>query len=140
VIHIVNHVFCLLTKTIRQLLMRQSLVDNTIPQSDFRISSMHTIHLRDPWQRQPAESGGTRWTRAFHRPTGISERENVWLVISDSTVPVWLGDQLLTASDPGQGGRYDITTLLGNFNRLAIEVLEADVKRSFEVWLEIGVV
>jgi hypothetical protein len=117
--------------------MRQSLVDNTIPKSEFRNPSMHTIHLRDPWQRQPAESGCTRWTRAFHRPTGISEQEKVWLVISDSTVQVWLGDQLLTASDPGQGGRYDITTLLENHNRLAIEVLEATDQRSFEVCLEI---
>ncbi|MEO2049197.1 MAG: hypothetical protein ABGX16_21775 [Pirellulales bacterium] len=99
---------------------------------------MHTIRLRDPWQHQPAKSGGTRWTRTFHRPTGISKQEKVWLVISDSTVPVWLGDQLLTADGIGQGGRYDITTLLANFNRLAIEVLEATDQRSFEVCLEIS--
>ena len=98
---------------------------------------MHTIRLRDPWQNQPAESGGTRWTRAFHRPTGISEQEKVWLVISDSTVPVWLGDQLLTADGIGQGGRYDITTLLVDYNRLAIEVLDPSEQRSFEASLEI---
>ena len=98
---------------------------------------MHTIRLRNPWQQQPAESGGTRWTRAFHRPTGISEREKVWLVISDSTVPVWLGDQLLTADGIGQGGRYDITTLLENFNRLAVDVQQTTDQRSFEASLEI---
>jgi hypothetical protein len=97
----------------------------------------HTIRLRDPWQCEPIASGGTRWSRAFHRPTGLTERESVWLVISGETAAVWLGDQLLTASGDEQGIRVDITSRLANHNRLTVEVPRADEKRSFEVCLEI---
>jgi len=97
----------------------------------------HTIRLRDPWQHAPIQAGGMRWTRAFHRPTGLTERETVWLVVSGETSGVRLGGQLLTASGAGPGSHYDITARLADHNRLTVEVPQADVKRPFEVCLEI---
>jgi len=99
--------------------------------------SSHTIRLRDPWQYAPVSAAGSRWTRAFHRPTGLTEREQVWLIVSDSAATVWLGDQLLTASGPGPGSRYDITARLADHNRLMVEVPRAGKKRPFEACLEI---
>src|SRR5690606_24867992 len=40
------------------------------------------IRLRDPWQCEPTPQGGLRWTRTFHRPTGLEEDDNLWLVLS----------------------------------------------------------
>jgi hypothetical protein len=41
----------------------------------------HSIRLRDPWQCEPTGEGGLRWTRIFHRPTGLEPDDDLWLVI-----------------------------------------------------------
>ncbi len=98
---------------------------------------LHIIRLRDPWQYKPFPSGGMRWSRAFHRPTGLTANETVWLVVSGPAAAVWLGEQRLTASVDGPESRFDITAWLADHNRLIIEVPRADEKRSFDVSLEI---
>ena len=60
--------------------------------------SSHTIQLRDPWRHERATGGGVRWSRVFHRPTGLTERETVWLVVSDWGVVVELNGQVLSAA------------------------------------------
>jgi hypothetical protein len=41
----------------------------------------HSFRLRDPWQCEATE-GGVRWSRVFHRPTGLEEDDELWLVVS----------------------------------------------------------
>jgi hypothetical protein len=43
----------------------------------------HIIRLREPWQRQRLHDDSLRFTRRFHRPTGLDEGSRVWLVIED---------------------------------------------------------
>jgi hypothetical protein len=42
----------------------------------------HAFRLRDPWQCEAAEDGALRWTRVFHRPTGLEPDDQLVLVIS----------------------------------------------------------
>ncbi|MCC6493856.1 MAG: hypothetical protein IT424_12660 [Pirellulales bacterium] len=42
----------------------------------------HSIRLRDPWQCEPNADGRLRWTRTFHRPTGLEADDDLWLVLS----------------------------------------------------------
>ena len=97
----------------------------------------HTIRLRDPWHHEPTVAGGRRWMRAFHRPTGISDQDQVWLVVSGPVATVWLGDQILTPVAEGEGSRFEITARLENHNRLILEVPLSTPQRPFEVCLEI---
>jgi hypothetical protein len=98
----------------------------------------HTIRLRDPWQHQRAPAGGVRWSRSFRWPTELSERETVWLVISDRSAEVELNGQILSAGHRAQAGRYDISERLSARNRLVVEVPRASEIRDFDVVLEIA--
>ena len=42
----------------------------------------HSIRLRDPWQCEPADDGGLRWSRVFHCPTGLESDDQLVLVIT----------------------------------------------------------
>ena len=42
----------------------------------------HSFRLRDPWRCEPVEQGGVRWSRLFHRPTGLERDDELWLVVS----------------------------------------------------------
>ena len=42
----------------------------------------HSFRLRDPWQCEQAADGATRWSRVFHRPTGMEPDDDLWLVCS----------------------------------------------------------
>jgi hypothetical protein len=42
----------------------------------------HSIRLRDPWQCERTEDGATRYSRAFHKPTGLEHDDELWLVLS----------------------------------------------------------
>jgi hypothetical protein len=62
-----------------------------IRHSGFVIPAMflaHSIRLRNPWQRAATEGGGTRWSRHFHRPTGLEPDDQLLLVLSDLPVDV----------------------------------------------------
>jgi hypothetical protein len=43
---------------------------------------VHSIRLRDPWQCERTDDGATRWTRTFHKPTGLEADDDLWLVLS----------------------------------------------------------
>lgn len=42
----------------------------------------HSIRLRDPWQCEAIDGGGLRWSRRFHRPTGLEPDDQLLLVLS----------------------------------------------------------
>ncbi|NOY30134.1 MAG: hypothetical protein GXP28_08130 [Planctomycetes bacterium] len=100
---------------------------------------IHTIRLRHPWQHEPCERG-TRWLRSFNWPAGLVAREIARLVIDplpDSAV-VRLNGQTLVAEAEGL---FDITSLLAEHNRLALELSGSasagDTVCPFDVRLEI---
>lgn len=85
---------------------------------------MHIIRLRHPWT---CELSGTLavWSRRFNWPAGLTPREVVWLVIEPwhAETRVEVNDQVLeVAAAPG---RFDITGLLTEYNRLTITVSDA---------------
>jgi Glycosyl hydrolase 2 galactose-binding domain-like len=84
----------------------------------------HLIRLREPWEREPLESlGAVRFTRHFHRPTGLGAASRVWLVIEniDSRAAVTLNDRLLGEIEDWPA-RFEITADLLPRNLLAIDV------------------
>ena len=98
--------------------------------------SSHTIRLRGPWGSQPLASC-VRFTRVFHRPTGLGPQSKVWLVIDDVERPaiVALNDCVLGEVVPSRSNapslepelrrcpaRFDITDRLHPQNRLLIDV------------------
>ena len=68
--------------------------------------------------------GQVRFTRFFHRPTGLSEIETVRLVVEqvDCRAELTINDHPLGNQDGTDVGRYDITTLLKPHNNLTIRV------------------
>ena len=105
---------------------------------------MHTIHLRDPWKCEPSGGGAVCWSRLFHRPTGLSGRETVWLVLApvgDEAVVdahVTFSGELLPACDFKEAVRFNVTPLLADGNRVEILLPHVTETRPFEVWLEIA--
>jgi hypothetical protein len=81
--------------------------------------------------------GTVRFSRVFHRPTGLAAASKVWLIVEDVhwRARVALNDRLLgevicsraTASEPASElhrcpSRFDVTSLLEPHNRLSIDV------------------
>ena len=83
---------------------------------------MHAIRLRGPWEQEPLAEGRVRWSRRFHKPTGLDAPSRVWLVIEDlhEQADVSLNDRLLAAVDQQSPARLDITTALQPYNVLTI--------------------
>ena len=94
----------------------------------------HVIRLRHPWSDEPAANGGTVRRRKFNRPTGISQREQVWLVIgiagplgsvAVNGVSLNCGpqDESACPSEGESDGRraWDVTSHLADHNEIAIE-------------------
>jgi hypothetical protein len=42
----------------------------------------HSFRLRDPWKCEQLKDSAVRWTRIFHRPTGMEPDDQLFLVIS----------------------------------------------------------
>jgi hypothetical protein len=84
---------------------------------------MHIIRLRAPWQVEPLERGATRVGRNFNRPTNLGA-ERVWLVVvlQQSSARVRVNDVELGDVDAVSPGRFDITPLLADHNRVEIDV------------------
>lgn len=70
--------------------------------------------------------GGVRYRRSFQRPTGLQPRDTVWLVVEPprSCATVHLAGRLLggVLRFGGPAGRFDVTHLLDDRNRLEIVV------------------
>ena len=83
----------------------------------------HRIRLRDPWQREPLPSGGTRYRRGFQCPTGLDSQERVWLVIEGGTpYAVSLnGEPLQAFAASDRIVAYEITARLRPRNELQID-------------------
>lgn len=101
----------------------------------------HSFRLRDPWQCEAGEGGVVRWSRVFHRPTGMEPTDRLWLVASglpdDATV--WLNEQRLDASPPGTRGQFDVSELLADANRVVI-ACRGEVNDRFPFDVRLGIV
>ncbi len=79
---------------------------------------MHVIRLRGPWQQEPLPGGLIRYSRRFHRPTGLESGERVYLVVGKAAAgEITLNGQSFAAGSD----RSDITELLAANNLLSIE-------------------
>ncbi len=108
----------------------------------------HSFRLRDPWQCE-AIAGGVRWSRVFHRPTGLEDDDALWLVCSGlpsaaavtlngaplspcatlpyatGVLPVRTAERATTPSTgdtPVPPHQYNVTALLAETNRIEILV------------------
>jgi hypothetical protein len=69
----------------------------------------HSIRLRDPWQCERTADGATRYSRTFHKPTGLEHDDDLWLVLSglpaDAQVTVNAHTFALPTPSPLWGGQ-----------------------------------
>jgi hypothetical protein len=98
----------------------------------------HSFRLRDPWQCDCLTTGATRWSRVFHRPTGLEDDDALWLVCSglpaDAQV-ILNGIELSRVATSGQAPtpcatgvpppvsgahQYEVTTLLADTNKVEL--------------------
>ena len=85
------------------------------------MSEPHRMTLRPPWVEEPLPDGRTRHRRRFGRPRTLGAGETVWVVgETPDGAEVQLNGEPLGVSD----GRFafDVTSLLGERNELAIDV------------------
>jgi hypothetical protein len=110
----------------------------------------HSIRLRDPWQRAATEGGGTRWSRRFHRPTGMEPDDQLLLVLSGlpaaacvrvnghgfdaerSAVPVVPASSIQQPASPAVAAQFDLTAVLRDANEIEIEVPPDPLQRLVE--------
>jgi hypothetical protein len=78
---------------------------------------MHVIRLRGPWQAEPLSGGMVRYSRRFHRPTGLDGGDRVFLVVDEAAAGAIL---LNGQSVANQSGRFDITNMLAATNFLTL--------------------
>lgn len=86
----------------------------------------HQIRLEGPWPQESLASGFVRYSRSFHRPTGLGPGHRVWLTIggSEELAQVQLNDCPLTAAEaPDELRRFEITDRLLPRNVVSIDVL-----------------
>jgi hypothetical protein len=91
----------------------------------------HSFRLRDPWQCERTADGATRWSRVFHRPTGLEPDDALWLVCSglpEGTL-VSINNRRLTPPDHAGPNQFDVTAHLANANRIEI-LLPSDLAPS----------
>jgi hypothetical protein len=87
----------------------------------------HSFRLRDPWTCEPTADCGTRWSRVFHKPTGLEPDDALWLVCSGlpAGAVVSLNGTRLTPGDARASpapNQFDITALLAAANRIDLVV------------------
>jgi hypothetical protein len=77
----------------------------------------HSFRLRDPWLCEALEDGALRWSRVFHRPTGLDPGDQLVLVISGLPLSpqVTINGQLLAG-----GPEFHITHLLAETNKIEL--------------------
>lgn len=88
----------------------------------------HSFRLRHPWECETGETADvTRWSRGFHKPTGLEPSDRLWLVVSGlpAGCSVSVNDLALPAPGADKPGQYEVTELLGDSNRIEILVPDA---------------
>jgi hypothetical protein len=86
----------------------------------------HTIRLQGPWQCESLAGGLVRYSRSFHRPTGLGPGHRTWLTIRgvDEIAQVQLNDcPLIAEEEAGELRRFEITDRLSPRNVVSIDVL-----------------
>jgi len=98
----------------------------SIPHSAF---AMHTIRLRGPWEQESLAGELVRWTRRFHKPTGLDDNSRVWLVIENvaGEIDVTLNGRPMHLADSAAMAptRLEITALLQSHNVLSLTLAAA---------------
>ncbi|MBA3480378.1 MAG: hypothetical protein H0T51_01055, partial [Pirellulales bacterium] len=95
----------------------------------------HSFRLCDPWQCEPTADGGLRWSRVFHRPTGLEPDDQLVLVLigAPTTAQVTINGQTFppipdstelaeVILQPPAPFQYDLTRILADDNRIEILV------------------
>ena len=107
----------------------------------------HSFRLRDPWQCAATEQGGVRWSRRFHRPTGMEADDQLVLVLSglpagagvrvnghefdaeqsavssqQSANPVAAASSIEPPVSATVAAQFDLTAILGDANEIEIEL------------------
>jgi hypothetical protein len=99
----------------------------------------HSFRLRDPWQCDCLTTGATRWSRVFHRPTGLEPDDALWLVCSGLPAEAQVilnGKELSRDATSGQAPsacatgvppvlsahQYEVTTLLADTNQVELVI------------------
>ena len=90
---------------------------------------MHTIRLRGPWEQESLAGELVRWTRRFHKPTGLDDNSRVWLVIENvaGEIDVTLNGRPMHLADSAAMAptRLEITALLQSHNVLSLTLAAA---------------
>lgn len=83
----------------------------------------HSFRLRDPWQCECGDNGTVRWSRVFHKPTGLEPDDALWLVCSGLPVDaaVAVNERSLDSSAEGKH-QFEVTHLIADSNRIDIEL------------------
>jgi hypothetical protein len=117
----------------------------------------HSIRLRDPWQCEATEQGGVRWSRRFHRPTGMEADDQLLLVLSGLPAGTCVrvnghgfdtelsavscqrsADSVAAASSSEQpasaavAAQFDLTAILCDANEIEIEIPPDPLRRLVE--------
>ena len=106
----------------------------------------HSIRLRDPWQCDRVGDGALRWSRVFHRPTGIEADDLLWLMVValPAEVPVAVNGAAVEPVYEGLHARFDVTHLLGDANRVEFIVPDggaaAEVPAAFPYDVRLAIV
>lgn len=100
----------------------------------------HVIRLREPWDARPQPDGSVRFSRRFHKPTGL-EGSKVWLVVEavDAGAVIELNGCVLgKLPAASREARFDITAALDGVNLVEITLPAAhETPRLGPVRLEI---
>src|SRR5687768_16675970 len=86
----------------------------------------HAFRLRDPWQCEQLEGGALRWSRVFHRPTGLEPDDQLVLVISGlpPNAQVNVNGHTFASPEPAAGRtpaaatQFDLTPILADANKI----------------------
>jgi hypothetical protein len=114
----------------------------------------HSFRLRDPWQCAATDAGGVRWSRRFHRPTGLEPDDQLLLVLSGLPAGAMVtvnghgfdgepsavsgqgsADHIDPASSiepqasPTVAAQFDLTPILADANEIEIDVPSDPLRR-----------
>ena len=117
----------------------------------------HSFRLRDPWHCAATEQGGVRWSRRFHRPTGMEADDQLVLVLSglpagamvrvnghefdaeqsavsgqQSANPVATSSSIEQPVSAAVAAQFDLTAILRDANEIEIEIPADPLRRLVE--------